>query len=216
MNKENCINFNWDKLLERIESKNIIRVNGQDIYWIENDHEENLLYDYLAEKLTEEVEITLPCASDVYNKLSKAAFEYIIIILGKRLFSPDSTRTLTISSDVVAKLWDLKGNMLADFDQHTDVVKSAVFSPDGKLVLTASEDGTAKLWDLQGNLLSDLKKHTGPVNTAVFSPDGTLMLTASADGTAKLWYTPEAIIDWLKKADIPPLSKKNKDRLGLK
>lgn len=132
------------------------------------------------------------------------------------LFSPDGTRIVTASADGTAKLWDLQGNMLEDFDRHTEVVKSAVFSPDGKRVLTASEDGTAKLWDLHGNLLSDLNNHTGPVNSAIFSPDGNLMLTASADGTAKLWYTPEAIIEWLKTANIPALSKEDKVKPGIK
>jgi hypothetical protein len=75
MEKDKCINFNWDELLERIESKNIIPVIGQGLYWIENDHKERLLYDYLAEKLTEEIDITLPC--DVNHKFSKAAFEYL-------------------------------------------------------------------------------------------------------------------------------------------
>ena len=75
MKKDNCSNFNWDELLDRIESKNIIPVIGQGLYWIENDHEDRLLYDYLAEKLAEEIDITLPC--DTNHKFSKAAFEYL-------------------------------------------------------------------------------------------------------------------------------------------
>ena len=74
-------------------------------------------------------------------------------------------------------------------------------------------DHTAKLWDLQGNLLADFNMHTGWVVYAVFSPDGTRILTSSWDRTAKLWYTPEAIIEWLKTADIPRLSREEKKRL---
>jgi hypothetical protein len=58
-------------------------------------------------------------------------------------------------------------------------------------------------------------RHNGFVNSAVFSPDGTRILTASRDNTAKLWYTPEAIIEWLKTANIPQLSKEEKKRLGI-
>lgn len=132
MNRENCSNYSCDELLERIEVKNKIPVSGQDLDWIENDHKERLLYDYLAEKLAEEVGISLPCVAN--NKFSKAAFDYLIIIFDKRLFSSDSIRILTIYSE----------------------------------------------------------------------------------GGYKLRYTPEAIIDWLKTANIPPLSKKEKERLGIK
>jgi WD40 repeat protein len=131
------------------------------------------------------------------------------------VFSLDGTRILTRSADNTTKLWDLKGNLLADLNKHTDDVTSAIFSPDGTRILTASQDKTAKLWDLKGNLLADLNKHTDEVNSAVFSSDGTRILTASSDGTAKLWYTPEAIIEWLKTAKIPQLSKEEKKRLGL-
>ena len=58
-------------------------------------------------------------------------------------------------------------------------------------------------------------QHTDDVNSAVFSPDGTRILTASKDNTAKLWYTPEAIIEWLKTANIPQLSKEEKKRLEI-
>jgi WD40 repeat protein len=43
-------------------------------------------------------------------------------------------------------LWDLEGNLLADFNKHKGSVNSAEFSPDGTRILTASEDGTAKIW----------------------------------------------------------------------
>jgi WD40 repeat protein len=68
---------------------------------------------------------------------------------------------------------------------------------------------------LKGNLLADLNKHKGYVYSAVFSPDGTRILTASWDTTAKLWYTPEAIIEWLKTANIPQLPEEEKKRLGI-
>jgi energy-coupling factor transporter ATP-binding protein EcfA2 len=62
------------------------------------------------------------------------------------VFSTDGTRVLTASRDKTAKLWDLKGDLLADLNKHTGSVYSAVFSPSGTRILTASADGTAKLW----------------------------------------------------------------------
>jgi WD40 repeat protein len=103
------------------------------------------------------------------------------------VFSPDSSKILTASADKTAKLWDLRGNVLADLNQHKGWVNSAVFSPDGSKILTAARDKTAKLWDLNGNVLADLNQHRRWVSCAVFSPDGSKILTASVDNTAKLW-----------------------------
>jgi WD domain, G-beta repeat len=67
-------------------------------------------------------------------------------------FSPDGQRIVTASSDKTAKVWDRKGNLLADLKGHKQEVTSAVFSPDGERIVTASDDGTAKMWDRTGNL----------------------------------------------------------------
>jgi WD40 repeat protein len=130
-------------------------------------------------------------------------------------FSPDGTNIITTSRDNTAKIWDLKGNLLTDLKKHTGPVTGAVFSRNGRMVLTISDDHTAKLWDLQGNLLADLNKHTDDVLSAVFTPEGDRIITISKDGTVKSWYTPEAIIQWLKTATIPKLSREDKENLGI-
>jgi WD40 repeat protein len=109
----------------------------------------------------------------------------------------------------------LKGKLLVDLDKHSYNVWNAVFSPDGSKILTTSWDKTAKLWNLNGDILADLNYHTDLVFSPVFSPDGNRILTTSRDGTAKIWYTPEAIIEWLKTAPIPKLSKEDKEELGI-
>ncbi|UCH95260.1 MAG: hypothetical protein JSV88_00055 [Candidatus Aminicenantes bacterium] len=131
------------------------------------------------------------------------------------IFSNDSKKIVTASSDNTAKLWDLKGNLLTDLKKHTDSVTGAVFSSDGTEILTISDDNTAKLWDLKGNLLADLNKHTDDVLSAAFTPDGKRIITVSKDGTVKSWYTPKAIIQWLKTAPIPKLTKEDKEDLGI-
>jgi hypothetical protein len=102
-------------------------------------------------------------------------------------FSLDGQLILTASNDNTARLWDIKGNLLAELKGHQSGVSSATFSPDGQRILTASWDLTARLWDIKGNLLAELKGHQGGVNSARFSPDGQLILTASWDKTARLW-----------------------------
>jgi WD40 repeat protein/energy-coupling factor transporter ATP-binding protein EcfA2 len=135
--------------------------------------------------------------------------------INNAVFSLNGKKIVTTSKDGTAKLWDLDGKLLADLKGHTDGVSGAVFSRDGSQILTASEDDTAKLWDLEGNLLGDLNRHGDDVLDAAFSSDGSWMITVSKDGTVKSWYTPEAIIQWLKTAPIPKLTKKDKEELGI-
>ncbi len=101
------------------------------------------------------------------------------------VFSPTGDRMITVSSDRTAKLWDLKGALLATLP-HDDVVYSAAFSPDGSNILTVSRDNAARLWNSEGDLQRDFP-HEKRIASAVFSPDGLRVLTASEDNTARLW-----------------------------
>lgn len=134
--------------------------------------------------------------------------------ISSAIFSPDGQLILTDSYDNTAKLWNLKGELLADLNEHGGYVYSAVFSPDGQLILTAG-DSTAKLWNLKGELLADMSKHGDWVISAIFSPDNYYMLTASIDHTAKLWPTPQTIYDWLCTDPIAPLSAEEKRQYGI-
>lgn len=67
--------FNWVELLERIDGGEIVPVIGQGLYWVEVDGQERLLYDFLAEKLAEEVGVPFP--SEANHKFSKAAFQFL-------------------------------------------------------------------------------------------------------------------------------------------
>jgi WD40 repeat protein len=61
-------------------------------------------------------------------------------------FSPDEQQILSASVDHTARLWNFKGELLAEFDKHEFQVNVAVFSPDGKRILTASDDGYTIVW----------------------------------------------------------------------
>ncbi len=61
-------------------------------------------------------------------------------------FSPDGKHLLTASIDQSAKLWNLQGELQADYDKHELPVNSARFSPDGEKIITASVDGQVMIW----------------------------------------------------------------------
>ena len=102
-------------------------------------------------------------------------------------FSPDEKYVLTGSADSIARLWDLKGNVLQEFKGHRGKILSVAFSHDGKKILTGSTDQMAILWDRQGNILQNFKGHTGIVTTAIFSPDEKKIFTISTDSIAIIW-----------------------------
>ena len=61
------------------------------------------------------------------------------------IFSPDGKYVLTFSNDKTAKLWNLKGELIADVNKHTQKIYAAIFSPDGKNIVTSSLDNTVKI-----------------------------------------------------------------------
>jgi WD40 repeat protein/serine/threonine protein kinase len=108
------------------------------------------------------------------------------------LFSPDSKRLLSVSTDGTRKVWDLeKGQEILTLGWKTrKVVTSVAFSPDGKRLLTGSGGtngwdftplpGELEVWDLEkGKLVLALEGDRGGVACVAFSPDGRRILSAS-------------------------------------
>jgi WD40 repeat protein len=113
-------------------------------------------------------------------------------------FSNDGSKIVTASNDNTARVWDSKGNLLAELKGHTGQVWSANFNNDGSKIVTASNDSTARVWDSKGNLLAELKGHTGWVLSANFSNDGSKIVTASSGNTAQVWDSKGNLLAELK------------------
>lgn len=109
-------------------------------------------------------------------------------------FSPDGQYIAVGLVDGFAKLIDLYGNQLAEFQgfrekpvRYKTNISSLCFSSDGKYLVTGSQEGLVKLWDLSGGLIAEFEGHQDGVCSIKFSPDGEYLVTGSFDKTARLW-----------------------------
>ena len=101
--------------------------------------------------------------------------------------NPIGDRVVTTSTDGLAGLWTIDGELLQQLEGHKKAVTMAKFSPDGTRIVTISEDLTGILWDHEGKQIATLAGHTRPVLFTSFSHDSSFIVTTSADFTARLW-----------------------------
>ena len=102
-------------------------------------------------------------------------------------FSPDGQQLVSRGRDGSIKLWDLKGQLLAQFTGHQGAIYAVKFSPNGQIIATRGRDSTVRLWDLEGNPLAGLRNHQGEIYDMGFLPSGEQVVTAGADGTVRFW-----------------------------
>ena len=109
--------------------------------------------------------------------------------INSAMFSPDSNKVLTSSTDATAKVWDIEtGICLLTLAGHQDEVNDAAFSADGCKIVTTSDDRTVKIWDAAtGICLLTLKEDKGNINNASFSIDGKKIVVAYENHSAKVW-----------------------------
>jgi WD40 repeat protein len=67
-------------------------------------------------------------------------------VVNRANFSADGSKIVTASDDKTARVWDVKGNLIAEIRGHTGVVNRANFNADGSKIVTASNDLTAWAW----------------------------------------------------------------------
>ncbi len=108
-------------------------------------------------------------------------------------FSPDSQQLLT-GGDTNARLWDLQGNQLQQFDS-AGLVRAVQFSPDGQRIAVGGKidttnsysrdsGGALYIWDLQGNLLTRFW-NVPMVYYLQFSPDGQKIVASRYESRLK-------------------------------
>lgn len=98
--------------------------------------------------------------------------------LGSIEFSPDGKLLLAVSSDKMARIWDLSTRQsLRLLRGHTSLIFASKFCFDGKSIMTASKDGTARLWDTDSGRQVRQFQHSGPIMEMEINNDSTRMVT---------------------------------------
>ncbi|OUL36188.1 hypothetical protein BV372_08250 [Nostoc sp. T09] len=105
-------------------------------------------------------------------------------------FNSQGTLLASGGADSVPKLWVVNtGELLRQFQGHTDQVWTVAFSPNDQILATGSDDCTIKLWDVgTGQCLKTLTGHEDWIWSVAFNADGTLLASASGDYTVKVWH----------------------------
>jgi WD40 repeat protein len=92
--------------------------------------------------------------------------------------SNDGTKTLTLSGDTTARVWDTgTGQTLVTLKGHTERINSARFSPDGSTIVTTSQDDSVKLWSANSEEPTKSIATQYSAFDAAFSPDGKTFAT---------------------------------------
>lgn len=102
-------------------------------------------------------------------------------------FSPDGTRFLTKSHNIL-KLWAAEnGDEVATLEEQKWRIGDFAFSPDSKLIVCASGDPSPVIWDGKtGNVIATLEGHDLRIGVIVFSPDSNLIIAGSSN-VIRMW-----------------------------
>lgn len=111
------------------------------------------------------------------------------------LFSNDSKKIKTVSTDGFTKIWDVRNGKLLESKNSQDQNARPsgidnISSPDNMRIVSFLWNGTALSWELidgQWTLIRSLEGSLSPVISATFHPDNKQLFIACADSSARIW-----------------------------
>ncbi len=103
-------------------------------------------------------------------------------------FAEDNDRVVTASSDLTAKLWDVRtGQVLQSWGQHTGPLYCLSVSGDGRTLVTGAQDNTLRVWSIP--LSRPIRRFAEPgpsVLDLACTADGKSLLVGSVDKSVRL------------------------------
>ena len=133
---------------------------------------------------TQKSQVATPIANStsLYTYRSHSAFVWSAV------WSPDSKRVASASSDKTVQVWDaMDGGNPYTYTGHADTIYAVSWSPDGTRIASASYDKTVQIWDAAGGHPFTYNGHSSWVWTVRWSPDGTRIASAGGDKTVQIW-----------------------------
>jgi WD40 repeat protein len=111
------------------------------------------------------------------------------------LFSSDSKKIKTVTTDGFTRIWDAKNGKLLESNKDQDQNDRPsgidnISSPDNMRIVSFLWNGTALSWELidgQWTLMRSLEGSLSPVISATFHPDNKQLFIACADSSARIW-----------------------------
>ncbi len=105
------------------------------------------------------------------------------------VFSPDGKRAVTIGTDHLGRVWDIKsGAEIMKLTGPTDLLNTVAYAPNGQYIVAAGYEKIAWLWDAQsGKQLRQLTGHTDQIWNIAISPNSQYILTCGGDKTIRFW-----------------------------
>jgi WD40 repeat protein len=106
-------------------------------------------------------------------------------------FTPDGSRLVSVSWNDIRISDATTGDIIKQFDAHTDVFLSLSIAPNGTKFATTSWYKTTRLFDLiTFEPIGEPLEHPEPVYDVAFSKDSQLIATACGDKLVRTWTVP--------------------------
>jgi len=131
----------------------------------------------------------------LWNLDNNTITEFEDLRIESAAFAPDGQSILIGCKDGKARLFNLEGKLLKEYEAHGYIftsyseypVTSVAIAEDDETIAMGSADGTIRISKLKGRVLADFNGHKETVNSLSFSPDSKSLLSVSYDKTARLW-----------------------------
>ncbi|KAG0709810.1 WD40-repeat-containing domain protein [Suillus ampliporus] len=108
-------------------------------------------------------------------------------------FTPDGLRLVSGSVYDIRISDAATGDIIKQFEAHTDLIQSLAIAPDGTKVASTSADSTTRFFDLTTfEPIGDPLEHPDVVYCVAFSEDSQLIVTGCHDNLVRTWTVPQS------------------------